>query len=218
MTASQWQELQAATAAAFAGAPIKRLAQELGTHWYYSICATRITPARPLLIGFNWGASAQGGHEPQREMPTRTFEQLLDQQELGSLARIMPYLKRHLPDVDLSEIGQTNFCFFRSKTEDQITAEDIELSTPLFLKLLEIAQPSRIIGLSARLREYLGGLPGQVEVRAVEHSGRRVLIGKGYVEIDRRPIPVCVLPHPNHRLPTALREKAWQTCFAADQR
>jgi hypothetical protein len=142
------------TEVAFNNAPIKKYAAEKNLAWHYSISSTRIIPNSTLLIGFNWGAEVDYRYTPQEVIPENTFKDLHNKRELGSFQRVYESLKKYLPVEDIDNCVQTNFCFFRSKNESQITQEDLDLSTPLFLKLIQIVQPKRIIGFSSKLLDY----------------------------------------------------------------
>ena len=104
---------------AFEKSEIKKHVESAGKNpWYYDIC-TRIVPQCVLIVGFNPGAKQNYDHERQSQFPEKTFMESLSDQ--GSMCRVGKYLKKYLSQHIIEDIGQTNYCFFRSKNADQIT-------------------------------------------------------------------------------------------------
>lgn len=210
------QQLFNDTRAAFDKSPIKIFATENRLSWNYSISSTRLTFASNVIIGFNSGATDNYPYQPQTEIPSANFKDLYDKKnELGSLQRIYEPLKQYLPREDIDNCVQTNFCFFRSKKEDQITTVDLQLSTPLFQKLMDIIKPKRIVGFSNKLRSYFlnNKLCTSIEELNIPSNKRTLFVAKGTCNINGRKIPVFFLPHPNSKFTTAARKAAWEFCF-----
>lgn len=214
MNPSQFSALLEETRIAFEQSDIKNCQNP---PWNYSITATPIKKDRLLLIGFNWGAAEGKPYSPQTAIPQNWFMEMAGK-ELGSFSRVQSMLERHCPD-DLEEVGQTNFCFFRSANESQITQRDLELSTPLFERFLSIAQPKAILGFSSQLRDHLiaSDWLEEKEEKSIEYkSGEKnatCYVVKGTCTIDGRTIPIALLPHPNSPLRKEVREEAWRFCF-----
>lgn len=201
------------TRAAFEKSQIRRIAEDAGKNWRYSVCATRINVDSPLILGFNWGARVGEEYPPQVILPTESFLEL-PRKDLGSLSRIIPLLHEFLGE-DAARIGQSNFCFFRSKKEDQIREYDLGLCIPLFRELLHAARPSRILSLSTRLRQHLktiGALSG-IEEKAIPLRRGTYTAMRGRVVLDEVSCPILFLPHPNYPMPGAARREAWAFCF-----
>lgn len=217
MTRHDFIALLDETRIAFEKSGIKAYSNEKDKVWHYSVCATPLKPDRLLLIGFNWGARTGEKYEPQLDMPEKGFMEMANK-DLGSFKRVKRYLKQYCPG-DLNEVGQSNFCFFRSEKDGQISAKDLELSTPLFEKLLQLAPPKAILGFSSRLRDHLLASDGfrvkSQEELPYERGGKafRCKVVKGELQVDEQRIPVSLLPHPNSPLPGAVREQAWAFCF-----
>ena len=132
---------------------IKQLSENKG--WGYAVTATMILKNRPLIVGFNWGMDSKWlseGNEYGRQAnyPMRIFESNYD--EMGSLKGAIPYFHDYFSEALIGM--QTNFCFFRSEKENQISAKDLELSSPLFDEYLDYSSPSIIISFSIKLKNY----------------------------------------------------------------
>ena len=92
------------------------------------------------MAGFNWGVKKEllandgKGRCGQVEYPLSNFEG--NCYELGSLKRVIPLLYEYYPRA-LAGM-QSNYCFFRSERENQITNKDLELSQDLLSSILII--------------------------------------------------------------------------------
>lgn len=181
-------------------------------NWGYSVTATQIMKGKPLIVGFNWGVSAGYEHGPQKEYPLRVFAGNYD--DLGSFKRVTRYFEEHFPNA-LSGM-QTNFCFFRSEKEDQISPDDLERSRPLFEEYLHFSKPSVVLSFSSTLRDYLihSGQLADVKTLFVNGTRGKLQIVKGfYLTQTGGRTPFVYLPHPNARLASVERNRAWQFCF-----
>lgn len=185
--------------------------------WEYSVTATRIMKNKPLIVGFNWGVdskSMQKGdkHEAQKEYPDVCFED--NYKDLGSLKRVIPYFKNYYRD---SLCGmQTNFCFFRSEKESQISESDLKLSSELFDKYLDYSSPSIIISFSKKLALYLEreGRLTDIHKAEIQSKNKKVqsIVAK-FQHSNINLIPFISLPHPNYPILGMARDKAWEFCF-----
>jgi hypothetical protein len=186
--------------------------------WAYSVTATRIEKGQPLIIGFNWGADAAweakgnkfGPQDPDK-YPIGFFKEYYD--ELGSFKRTIPYFEKYYDDGIYAM--QTNFCFFRSAQENQISQKDIELSKPLFHEYLKFAEPTRLISFSSSLRDYFieKSYIDNIKTTEINYRKSKILIIKGDYIADGMNIPYVYLPHPNAMIKRVEREKAWEFCF-----
>lgn len=210
-----FQKLLNETQKEFDKSDIKKFAIENNVKWNYSISATPLKEGCTVLVGFNWGAGKDQVYEPQSEMPTKSFKELYDINDLGSFQRVYLPLKKYLPSEDIDNCVQTNFCFFRSQTEDQITEEDLKLSTVLFSKLIEQIKPVRIIGFSKKLQAYFteNKLCENIENTSFKSNARTLYVSKGNYESKDLKIPIYFLPHPNAKFTSEARENAWKFCF-----
>ncbi len=209
------QQLFKDTKEAFSKSPIKKYAEVNNHKWNYSVSATRLMEGANLIIGFNWGASGNKSYEPQMEVPKENFKDLYDKKWLGSLERIYQPLKQRFPAEDIDNSTQTNFCFFRSKIENEITPEDLALSTPLFMKLIALIKPKRIMGFSKKLQSYCidNNLCDQVESKSFPSNKRTLHVARGYLRLAGQETPIYFLPHPNSKFTSVARKNGWDFCF-----
>ncbi len=218
MTETDFRNILEETRKAFDASDIKQCAPK-ETPWYYSVCATRITPGRLLILGFNWGAESNEPYQPQDVLPSKSFMEI-DNKELGSLGRVKLYLRKYCL-ADLEDVGQSNFCFFRSKHASGISQRDLELCFQPFSKFIRVAQPKTIIGLSAHLKNHMLGSAMLRSVKTpapdlrFDRGGRQVTcqVVKGVYLNESKKVPVYLLPHPNYPIPRQTREAAWDFCF-----
>ncbi len=213
------RQLFAETSLAFDKSPIKEFAIENNFKWYYSISSTRLERNNSVIVGFNWGASKDCFYGSQTELPAENFKELYDNKGLGSLQRVYQLLKQYFPEDDIDNCIQTNFCFFRSKKQSQITVSDLELSTPLFEKLLGSIKPKRIIGFSNKLRQNFlqKKLCSSVKTSNISSNRKTLLVVKGTYVIGDEEIPIYFLPHPNAQFTGQARQQAWEFCFSNNE-
>lgn len=209
------QRLFIETKTAFEKSSIKNFAVANNLNWHYAISPTRLTTGNNVIVGFNWGAADNCAYKPQTQIPAKSFKELYDQKELGSFQRLYLPLKEFFPHEDIDNCLQTNFCFFRSKEENQITPAYLALSTLLFQKLLDIVKPKRIIRFSNKLRDYFldNKLCSQLESLNIPSNGKTLFVVKGFYCVNGQNIPVFFLPHPNAQFTTEARQAAWDFCF-----
>ena len=178
---------------------------------FYSVCATPIHLNSTLILGFNWGGNEQ---QPQleNEMPSIPFKSI---GSLGSMKRTIKYFEKHIPDCDPATIVQSNFCFFRSPKESDISQGDIDLSAPLFESFLQYVCPQRVISFSSRLKEYLytNNRITKTDSPLIESGRNKFVASKGSLSVNDGSIPIFFLPHPNYPITSVAREMAWEYCF-----
>lgn len=121
--------------AAFNQSDVKKYAEDHHEKWFYCLTSTKLTSNTTVIIGFNGGAKKDCPYRPQNsaEYPNKSFKDLYDMKdELGSFSRIYNCLKQYLPKEDIDNFVQTNFCFFKSNNENEISEKDIRLCIPIF--------------------------------------------------------------------------------------
>jgi hypothetical protein len=209
------KKLFESTKMAFGKSDIKKYAEMNGHQWYYSISSTKLEKNQTVLIGYNGGAEIGVNYDPQLEIPPENFKDLYDKKWLGSFVRVYTNLKTYLKNDDVDNFVQTNFCFFRSKSEGLISYHDIELCKPLFEELIEIIKPKRIIGFSKKLSDYLiPKIPGDyLESINIPSNKKTLHVIKGKINIAGSLIPIFFLPHPNAKFTGDSLVKAWDFCF-----
>ncbi len=221
MTQTDFDTLVNEIKRAYAVSDIKRYADEHGYNrysWTWGIC-TRINPHSVLILGFNPGAKDNEFHSPQVKLCNEGFLDTCNKvngQDAGSLVRILSFLKKYpkyFPPSIIEQMGQANYCFFRSQNSGQITDHDVHLCEPIFERFLNMAEPSMILCFSSRARNYLIQFVEEL-VKAKNTVGYQP--AKGVVSLGNKTAPVYFLPHPNYPIKTNVREQAWAFCFGAD--
>ncbi len=182
--------------------------------WGYSITATSFVKNEKVIVGFNWGVDeewvAQGNsYGAQKDYPLANFAS--NYEDLGSFKRTLPFFYKHfefIPQV------QTNYCFFRSEMESQISPDDLVICGDLFDELIKYLEPSMLITFSRSLNAYLkqqGKLTS--EDKLIESGKIHFTVTKGTVDISGKSVPYYNLPHPNYPIRGESREEAWDYCF-----
>ena len=190
---------------------IKRWCEEHGQTWGYSLVTSAMEKSAPLILGFNWGANKGAKYPNQESLEVKNLEI----QEVGSLNRIFPFVRHYFGEEYLSKASQSNYCFFRSKTESQITPADIERCRPVFIKLIEILEPSAIICLSAKLRKHLldSNQVSELREKVIKFKRGSRLVEfvacRGTFTTD---VDIKFLPHPNFPMTRDARLEAWKFC------
>lgn len=194
---------------------IRDICSTEGYQWGYSLITGACVPAAPLLVGFNWGAKEGEKYESQETIEATVWTN----EDLGSLVRIVPYCKKYLPQHMLTQASQTNYCFFRSKNERQITSGDLELCRPIFYRLLEIVNPSIILCFSSKLRDHLVSTDQvkNFENRSIAYDrGQQRVTYDAIKGVLATGVKIAFLPHPNYPMKKSARDVAWDFCFGKD--
>lgn len=168
--------------------------------WGYSVTATSFEKNEKVIVGFNWSVDKEWGDKgnsygAQSNYPLTNFAS--NYKDLGSFKRTLPFFYRHfesLPKV------QTNYCFFRSETEDQISQKDLELSNVLFNELIDYLAPSMLISFSKSLDKYLigEGRISNLDEHPIQSGNKQFSVTKGSIDISGKSVPYYNLPHPNY--------------------
>ena len=190
---------------------IKSWCKENDQTWGYSLVTSAMEKSAPLILGFNWGANEGEKYPNQESLEATNFET----QDVGSLKRIFPLVRHYFGEEYLSKVSQSNYCFFRSNTESQITPADIERCRPVFVKLIEILEPSAIICFSAKLRKHLIDTNQVSDLREKAIKFKR---GSSLVEFVAcrgkftSGVDIKFLPHPNFPMTREARLETWKFC------
>lgn len=190
---------------------IKKFCEKEGHEWSYSLVNSSMERSAPLILGFNWGAAQGEKYSSQSHVEKINFETA----DVGSLKRIYPFIRKHFGEDYLPKVSQSNYCFFRSKTENQIEEPDIERCRSIFTELIEILAPSSIICMSAKLRKHL------IDKNQVcDQQEKTIKFTRGASEIEfvavrgklASGVDIKFLPHPNYPMKRKARLDAWQFC------
>lgn len=196
---------------AFEDSDIKQYCLKNGHEWSCSLITTNLERERPLVLGFNWGAKNGEKYEPQSTIEKSDFEN----EDVGSLTRIFPYCRKYFGDDFLSKTSQSNYCFFRSKIESQISKKDMELCEPIFEKLIDTISPSSVLCFSSKLRDYLF-INNKIATKSSEtiryRSGNRDMSYEVIRAFLTSGIEIKFLPHPAYPMKGGARDAAWEFC------
>lgn len=173
--------------------------------WAWSLAATQLYQDSLVIVGFNWGDDGSNPG-PQNELPKMSW----NKQDLGSLARTIPYLGKHFKNIDLDKVVQTNYCFFRSPEQSDITPEDIDRCHPIFMDLLKDLQPKQVLIFSSILRDRIKDQLSNKQIAKIPSSDRTAIAIRATWSNGGREIPVGIVPHPNNAISGEAREKCWE--------
>ncbi len=174
--------------------------------WAWSLAATQLYTDSLVIVGFNWGAAQMEKYDPQESLPDQPWLQ----QDLGTLSRTIPYLRKYFPDIDLDKVVQTNYCFFRSPEQSDITSDDIDRCHPLFMDLLKDLQPKQVLIFSSVLRDRIKDQLSNRKIAEIPSGDRTAIAIRASWSIGGREIPVGIVPHPNNAITGEAREKCWE--------
>lgn len=192
---------------------IKKFCIKENLKWGYSLVTTPMERGAPLILGFNWGASQGYQHQNETLIKKTHFKD----EETGSLKRIIPFIRQHFGEDYLVKTSQSNYCFFRSKTEAQIGEADIKRCSSVFSELIEILEPSSIICLSSKLRKHLIETNQIFDICEEAIAFKRGSTEINFVAIRGRlasGVKIKFLPHPNYPMTRTARIDAWKFCCA----
>lgn len=200
-------------AVAYEQSEIKKICEVGNFEWHYSLITGTLVKGGPLILGYNWGASQ---NETYKHKPQTTIENaIFKTQDVGSLKRIFPYCEKYFGTDFLEQTSQSNYCFFRSKNEGQISNKDIALCEPIFEKLISTLAPSYILCLSSKLRDYLISGNKLKDIESTNIHFRRGNVDTTYQAMKAKlksGATIVFLPHPNYPMKKEAREQAWAFC------
>jgi hypothetical protein len=190
---------------------IRQYCLKNGYEWNYSLITTALEPGGLLILGFNWGVSKGEKYQPQSSVDKSDFFK----GDVGSLSRIIPYCENYFDSNFLSKTSQSNYCFFRSQSQSQISNFDIKLCEPIFEKLICAIKPSSILCFSSKLRDFFLKnnkiysksskiIEFEKGLSIVEYEAIRATLESG--------IEIKFLPHPNYPMKGDARSEAWEFC------
>lgn len=196
---------------AYEQSDIKKLCLEKGYEWHYSLITTPMKPNGPLVLGFNWGASNGRKYEPQPSVNKSDFSK----EDVGSLSRIFPYCAKYFGNDFLSDLSQSNYCFFRSYKEDQISDRDIQLCEPILGRLIDAISPSIVLSFSSKLRDYLianNKVSSTISKVITYERGSSTVSYEAIKGVLAPQTEIKFLPHPNYPMKGEARSEAWEFC------
>lgn len=182
--------------------------------WHYSLCNSVPKIGQPLIVGFNWEVDSNHKKTTISDLNTE-----IDWNELATLKKIKSYLEKTFTKYPIKNYNQTNYCFFRSKKENQISQKDIELCEPIFFDFISKIKPKYIVSFSAKLRETFieKGYLKYYSKKIVFDGKKNIYAYHGFVKIDNWWTYIYFLPHPSYwdrinNQETSLKE-LWKICW-----
>lgn len=163
--------------------------------WFYSLCTSKPKIGQPLIVGFNWGASSN-----HKRQTIDDLKSVINWNEMSSLQKIKPFIKKYFPRISPDNFNQTNYCFFRSSKEAQISDDDIKLCEPIFFEFVSRIKPRFILAFSKKLRETLikNGMIKYLNKKSVFDGKKTITAYHGFVNFGGWWSYIYLLPHPSY--------------------
>lgn len=110
-------------------------------------------------------------------------------------------MKKSFPTIDQESYNHSNFCFFRSNNEKQITERDIKICEPIFEDFIAHLKPKIIFGYSDRLCDYLisNGRIKYLNEKKLSNGNTSVFLYQGFMRLNGWWTYINLLPHPSNR-------------------
>ena len=162
--------------------------------WFYSLCNSKPKIGQPIIVGFNWGVSYN--HKKQTYSDLKS---VMNWNQMPSIEKIKPFIEKYFPRLNNS-FNQTNYCFFRSKKEDEISDFDINLCEPIFYEFISRVKPRFILAFTKKLRETLikNGMIKYLNKKSVFDGKKIITSYHGFVNFGGWWSYIYILPHPNY--------------------
>lgn len=182
--------------------------------WFYSLCTSKPKIGQPLIVGFNWGVSSN-----HRKQIYADLESVIDWNQMSSLQKTKPFIEKYFPRIRPDSFNQTNYCFFRSKKENEISDFDINLCEPIFYEFISRVKPRFILAFSKKLRETLmkNGMIKYLNKKSVFDGKKTITAYHGLVNFGGWWSYIYLLPHPSYWNRINNREEVldqlWKICI-----
>lgn len=198
---------------AYAKSDLKEYCLKNDKEWFYSLLGSKFIENPILLIGLNFGASCD-------EYKPQTIDNIRDllpfcQMKNNNLGQSFTRLKKYIggyDNINIKHITWTNFCFFRSYSNKELTSNDFNLTEPIFEKLLNMSKPQSIICVSKHLYNFLNNknlLTHKQEKKVKINSKANYTV----VKAKLFNYSFFCLPHPNYNANFEGRKECWDFCF-----
>jgi uracil-DNA glycosylase family 4 len=178
-------------------------------HLGVSLCATPITPSKPVIMGINWGGgslSDKYSYAYQATMPAKEDFKMADYPFLTRSASLLKTIFGL--DIEREDFNYTNLCLFRSPDISTLTADDFHACTSILREYADYIRPPYILSLGITNKRYLQ--EGNPAFKPVTLDGRGQKGWRGWVWGYEF---YCV-PHPLARnLNDTQRYEIWESVF-----
>jgi len=187
---------------------------------YYSLVGTQIKPNQPLIVGLNWGGGSESDTHQYQPDTIENYQKLIEKEsnfmnidDIGSLNNIKPYLEKHISNISKVHIGWTNYCLFRTPDDTTLTNEAMILTQPIFLKLIDIINPSIVLCFSSEARDFLLAKNNFEVLKTYKATNENEINKYNGVVGKLNGIKFYFLPHPASHTGNVARDYAWNFCF-----
>lgn len=228
MPIKQLEKLLIDIAKAYEDSPLKEYCIKNNKEWHYSLLGSKFIENPVLLIGLNWGAGTEARKNKETGIKERVdiiykpqtidgcenlpaFHEMTINDLGSSFIRLKNYIKEY-GKISIENVTWTNYCFFRSYSDKELTAEDYKLTEPIFANLLDISRPRSMICVSKALYNFLNNqnlLEDKKEKIIKIHSKSNYTV----VKAKLHNYDFFCLPHPNTPATSKARKECWDFCF-----
>jgi len=182
--------------------------------WSYALLGSKPVEKPILLLGLNFGAARQTyAAQTLKGIKKSKYFYEMDADDLGkAFLRLKNYIIKY-EQIDIKKIVWSNFCFFRSQSDAELLKEDIELTKPIFKKMLYSFNPTEIICVSKSLYNFLDKekLIKNKQEKSIRINSKNIYI---VVKGTLYNCPFYCLPHPNYPATEQGRKECWDFCFS----
>lgn len=213
MHIEQFEDLLNEVKEAYEISDLKKYCIDNNKEWNYALLGSKFIENPILLIGLNFGASNE-------KFNPQTIEDLqnllpfckMTNNDLGnSFNRLKNYMNKY-ENIDIENILWTNYCFFRSYSDKELTQKDFKLNEPIFEKLLENIKPQKVICVSKNLYDFLNN---KNLLTAKDEKNIKINSKSAYTVVKAKLFnyDFFCLPHPNFPATAIGRKECWDFCF-----
>lgn len=188
--------------------------KKVNSNWSYALIGPMPTKGSPLLIGINWGGGNNSDEKFHAQMDFGHED--LSKHDLGKLKDVLPYCRDRLGADMTLRMVQTNYNFFRSPKESDLSAKDFALCEPIFERLIALVEPEIMVCLSSKLHDYflknrkLENIEIANNIKSVSHN-RSIKVSA--IKATLNGVKIVLLPHPGAHISSEAREAAWDFCL-----
>jgi hypothetical protein len=179
-------------------------------HLGVSLCATPITPGKPVILGINWGGGSESDdhiYQNQTKMPAKEDFIIDDYPFLIRSEKLFADILKL--DIGKGEYNYTNLCLFRSPDISSLIPKDFLDCALILREYVKYIKPPYILSMGNSNKKYLQ--PGNPEFELIDLGEKGQKGWRGNVWGNKF---YCV-PHPQSRfLNDKQRHEIWKSVFS----